>query len=115
MSGTSTGVQDDQTGTTGAAVGGGGSGGTSVGGSTAGVTGTTSTGTTSNASDLLTGAGSSLPPQYSSGNLGFFTRQTEPVPTAITTGPDGALYVSELNGIPYPDGYSSVIRISDGL
>ncbi len=113
MSGTSTGVQDDQTGTTGAAVGGGGSGETSVGGSTAGVTGTSSTGTTSNASDLLTGAGSTLPPQYSSGNLGFFTRQTESVPTAITTGPDGALYVSELNGIPYPDGYSSIIRISD--
>ena len=113
MSGTSTNVQDDQTGTSGAAVGGGGSGLTSVGGSTAGVTGTSSTGTTSNASDLLTGAGSTLPPQYSTGNLGFFTRQTESVPTAITTGPDGALYVSELNGIPYPDGYSSIIRISD--
>ena len=92
MSGTST----DQTSTSGAAVGGGGSGSTSVGGSTSGVTGT-----------------STLPPQYSTGNLGFFTRQTESVPTAITTGPDGALYVSELNGIPYPTGYSSIIRISD--
>ena len=94
MSGT---TSTDQTSTSGAAVGGGGSGSTSVGGSTSGVT----------------GAQSTLPPQYSTGNLGFFTRQTEAVPTAITTGPDGALYVSELNGIPYPAGYSSIYRISD--
>ncbi len=80
---------------TGAAPGGGGSGGTSVGVSTIGVT-------------LPT-----LPPQYATGNLGFFTRQTESVPTSITVGPDGALYVGELSGIPYPDGYSSVIRIAN--
>ncbi len=95
MSGTTTSL--DQTSTSGAAVGGGGSGSTSVGASTSGVTGDQST----------------LPPQYSTGNLGFFTRQMEPVPTAITTGPDGALYVSELNGIPYPTGYASIYRISD--
>ena len=89
-------VSNEQTPTAGAAVGGGGSGLTSVGGSTSGITGD-----------------SSLPPQYATGNLGFFTRQTESVPTAITTGPDGALYVSELNGIPYPAGYSSIYRISD--
>jgi phospholipase/lecithinase/hemolysin len=82
-------------GSTGAAPGGGGSGGTSVGVSTSGVT-------------LPT-----LPPQYSTGNLGFFTRNTESVPTSITVGPDGALYVGELTGIPYPDGYASVIRIAD--
>ncbi len=92
MSGTST----DQTSTSGAAVGGGGSSSTSTGGSTLGATST-----------------STLPPQYSTGNLGFFTRQMESVPTAITTGPDGALYVSELNGIPYPTGYANIIRISD--
>jgi len=80
---------------TGAAPGGGGSGGTSVGGSTSGVT-------------LPT-----LPPQYSTGNLGFFTRQTEYVPTGVTVGPDGALYVSGLTGIPYPDGYSSIYRIAN--
>ncbi len=80
---------------TGAAPGGGGAGNTSVGGSTSGLTAPT------------------LPPQYSTGNLGFFTRQTESVTTGVTVGPDGALYVSELNGIPYPDGYSSVYRISD--
>ncbi len=54
-----------------------------------------------------------LPPQYSTGNLGFFTRQTEVVPTSVTTGPDGALYVGELTGIPYPDGYARVLRIGD--
>ena len=82
-------------GSTGAAPGGGGSGGSSVGVSTSGVT-------------LPT-----LPPQYSTGNLGFFTRSMESVPTSITTGPDGALYVGELMGIPYPAGYASVIRIPD--
>ena len=86
----------DQTSTSGAAVGGGGSGGTSVGGSTSGVTGA-----------------NTLPPQYSTGNLGFFTRQTEPVPTAVTVGPDGALYVSNLTGIPYGEGYAYIDRIAD--
>ncbi len=80
---------------TGAAPGGGGSGGTSVGGSTVGLTAPT------------------LPPQYSSGNLGFFTRQTEPVTSAATVGPDGALYVSGLSGIPYPTGYANIYRIAD--
>ncbi len=92
MSGTTT--NPDPT-TTGAAPGGGGSGGTSVGGSTSGLTAPT------------------LPPQYSSGNLGFFTRQMESVTTGATVGPDGAIYVSELNGIPYPDGYSSIYRIAN--
>lgn len=80
---------------TGAAPGGGGSGGTSVGGSTVGLTTPT------------------LPPQYSSANLGFFTRQTEPVTTAATVGPDGALYVTGLSAIPYPTGYANVYRIAD--
>ena len=93
MSGTTTNTDPNATG---AAPGGGGSGGTSVGGSTVGLTTTTE-----------------LPPQYATGNLGFFTRQTEPVPTAVTVGPDGALYVSELTGIPYGTGYASVVRISD--
>ena len=87
----------DSTSTSGAAPGGGGSGGTSVGGSTSGLTGNLPT----------------LPPQYSTGNLGFFTRQTESVTTGVTVGPDGALYVSELNGIPYPEGYSTIYRIAD--
>ncbi len=93
MSGTTT--NTDQNTTNGAAPGGGGSGGTSVGGSTVGLTTPT------------------LPPQYSSGNLGFFTRQTEPVTSAATVGPDGALYVSGLSGIPYPTGYANIYRIAD--
>ncbi len=94
MSGTiSTSPAAGGTGSTGAAPGGGGSGGTSVGGSTIGTT-------------LPV-----LPPQYATGNLGFFTRQTESVPTSVTLGPDGAIYVGALTGIPYPDGYARVIRV----
>ena len=93
MSDTTTSTAD--TSATGAAPGGGGSGGTSVGGSTSGLTAPT------------------LPPQYSSGNTGFFTRQTEPVTTAAAVGPDGALYVSGLSAIPYPTGYANVYRIAD--
>ena len=52
-----------------------------------------------------------LPPQYATANVGFYTRGTESVPTSVTVGPDGALYVGELTGIPYPTGYASVIRI----
>ena len=54
-----------------------------------------------------------LPAQYSSGNAGFFNRQNESVPTAVTVGPDGALYASELSALPYPEGYAQVIRVSD--
>lgn len=54
-----------------------------------------------------------LPAQYSSGNAGFFNRQRESVPTAVTVGPDGALYASELSALPYPKGYARVLRVSD--
>ena len=54
-----------------------------------------------------------LPAQYSSGNAGFFNRQNESVPTAVTVGPDGALYASELSALPYPDGYARILRVSD--
>ncbi|PSB11248.1 hypothetical protein C7B62_06180 [Pleurocapsa sp. CCALA 161] len=56
---------------------------------------------------------SSLPAQYSEGNAGFFNRQNEAVPTAVTVGPDGALYASELSALPYPEGYASVVRIDN--
>ena len=56
---------------------------------------------------------SSLPAQYSEGNAGFFNRQNESVPTAVTTGPDGALYASELSALPYPEGYARVLRVGD--
>ncbi|MGF1482173.1 MAG: ScyD/ScyE family protein [Cyanophyceae cyanobacterium] len=54
-----------------------------------------------------------LPAQYSSGNAGFFNRQNESVPTAVTVGPDGALYASELSALPYPEGFARVLRVSD--
>ena len=54
-----------------------------------------------------------LPAQYSEGNAGFFNRQNEAVPTAVTVGPDGALYASELSGLPYPEGYARVIRVAE--
>ncbi len=54
-----------------------------------------------------------LPAQYSSGNAGFFNRQNESVPTAVTVGPDGALYASELSALPYPKGYARVLRVSN--
>jgi hypothetical protein len=39
----------------------------------------------------------------------------EPVPTAVERGPDGALYVSELTGVPFTDGAAGIYRIgADG-
>jgi sugar lactone lactonase YvrE len=37
----------------------------------------------------------------------------EPVPTGIAWGPDGALYVSELTGFPFPEGAAHVWRLED--
>ena len=54
-----------------------------------------------------------LPAQYSEGNAGFFNRQNESVPTAVTVGPDGAIYASELSALPYPEGYARVLRVGD--
>ena len=45
--------------------------------------------------------------------LGFFSRQSEYVPTAMAVGPDGALYTAGLSGLPYPEGYASVVRVAD--
>ena len=38
----------------------------------------------------------------------------QPVPTAVVFGPDGALYVSELTGFPFPVGESDVYRVVPG-
>lgn len=39
----------------------------------------------------------------------------DPVPTSVTEGPDGALYLSQLTGFPFFQGTSSVLRVaSDG-
>lgn len=36
----------------------------------------------------------------------------EPVPTSVERGPDGSIYVSQLNGFPFPVGQSSIWRIA---
>ncbi len=38
----------------------------------------------------------------------------QPVPTSVALGPDGALYVGELTGGPFPVGGASVWRVADG-
>ncbi|MEH1947645.1 MAG: ScyD/ScyE family protein [Nostoc sp.] len=38
----------------------------------------------------------------------------EPVPTSITVGADGAYYVSEFTGIPYPEKVARIYRIAPG-
>lgn len=40
--------------------------------------------------------------------------QAQAVPTAVAVGPDGALYVGELGGIPFARGTSSVYRVVPG-
>lgn len=47
-----------------------------------------------------------LPPTAASG--------ADPVPTEVVRGPDGALYVSQLTGVPFIDGAASVWRIVPG-
>ena len=39
---------------------------------------------------------------------------TEPVPTTVTVGPDGAIYVGELKGFPFRPGSSRIWRIKPG-
>jgi len=39
---------------------------------------------------------------------------TEPVPTGIAVGPDGAIYVSELTGFPFVPGAARIYRIAPG-
>ncbi len=41
-------------------------------------------------------------------------RPTDSVPTAVTMGPDGAYYVSELSGVPFADGAASIYRVVPG-
>jgi hypothetical protein len=38
----------------------------------------------------------------------------EAVPTSVTRGPDGALYVGELTGFPFPSGMARVWRVVPG-
>ncbi len=41
-------------------------------------------------------------------------RPTDSVPTAVVRGPDRALYVSELTGVPFARGAANVYRLQDG-
>ncbi len=41
-------------------------------------------------------------------------RQTDSVPTAVTVGPDGAYYVSELSGAPFLPGAANIYRVVPG-
>lgn len=41
-------------------------------------------------------------------------RFSDSVPTAVAAGPDGALYVSELTGVPFAPGAANVYRVDDG-
>ena len=41
-------------------------------------------------------------------------RPTDAVPTAVAVGPDGAYYVSELTGVPFSAGASSIYRVVPG-
>jgi hypothetical protein len=40
--------------------------------------------------------------------------QSEPVPTRVKRGPDGALYVSTLSGLPFLDGSAAIYRVVPG-
>jgi len=40
--------------------------------------------------------------------------EAQPVPTGVAVGPDGALYVGELGGVPFNPGTSSVFRVVPG-
>jgi len=38
----------------------------------------------------------------------------DPVPTSVVVGPDGAYYVGQLTGFPFPPGGASVFRVAAG-
>jgi DNA-binding beta-propeller fold protein YncE len=45
---------------------------------------------------------------------GFQNRpERDPVPSGITVGPDGALYVALMTGFPFPQGHSGIWRLED--
>ena len=42
------------------------------------------------------------------------TIPSQAVPTAVAKGPDGAYYVSQLTGFPFPPGTASILRVVPG-
>lgn len=63
--------------------------------------------------DLQTISTDHLPPDFPGGPLPP-TLTAEAVPTTVTVGPDGALYVGELKGFPFRPGSSNIWRIEPG-
>jgi hypothetical protein len=55
-----------------------------------------------------------LPPRFVPGPETGSQIPMQSVPTAVTRGPDGALYVSELTGFPFPKGGAKVWRLEPG-
>jgi hypothetical protein len=51
----------------------------------------------------------SLPPQVGGG-----TAPMQAVPTSVTRGPEGAFYVSQLTGFPFPEGGARIWRVRPG-
>ncbi len=51
---------------------------------------------------------------FGSGQTTEMTAQAQAVPDSVVVGPDGALYVGELGGLPYGIGKSSVYRVMPG-
>lgn len=56
---------------------------------------------------VLPGTTAEAPPPLPPGPM-----PVESVPTAVVRGPDGALYVGELTGYPFPNGGSRVLRVA---
>ncbi|HZN05779.1 MAG TPA: ScyD/ScyE family protein [Pyrinomonadaceae bacterium] len=54
-------------------------------------------------------------PLYNSQQPAGFQNRAErdPVPSGITVGPDGALYVALMTGFPFPQGHSGIWRLED--
>jgi hypothetical protein len=55
-----------------------------------------------------------FPPRFVPGPEPGSEIPMQPVPTAVTRGPDGALYVSELTGFPFPPGGARIWRVPKG-
>jgi hypothetical protein len=55
-----------------------------------------------------------FPPRFVPGPEPGSEVPMQPVPTAVTRGPDGALYVSELTGFPFPVGGARIWRVAKG-
>jgi sugar lactone lactonase YvrE len=58
--------------------------------------------------------GSAPPPPGTTLPPGTTEIPVQPVPTSVVRGPDGALYVGQLTGFPFPEGAANVWRVAPG-